>query len=123
MSLSAMLLSGEVFITTTLVLIFLYISWLRSIDWAIPLERPVTTNMLQDKPDTGYEKMWEAREDDLYLVQDISQQTLPARAQALGQPGSFRLSLCDFLVYENCNCALLLCSGRLIPGHRSSAVK
>eukprot|EP00042_Codosiga_hollandica_P047219 m.509319 g.509319 ORF g.509319 m.509319 type:complete len:381 (+) comp57400_c0_seq3:3-1145(+) len=58
-------------------------------DWLIPLMRPVTILMMQNKPDPGYEKMWEAQEDDLYIVQEGQEQTLPARAQALDQPQQY----------------------------------
>jgi hypothetical protein len=54
--------------------------------WQVALVKPVTLNMINQKPDAGYEKMWEAQQDDLYILQEGEEQTLPARAQSFKKP-------------------------------------
>ena len=35
-----------------------------------PLVKPITINMVNDSPDSQYELLWEANQDDLYILQE-----------------------------------------------------
>jgi hypothetical protein len=53
-----------------------------------PLAKPITINMVNDNADSQYELLWEANQDDLYILQpgEDQAQALPKRVDSSRKP-------------------------------------